>query len=52
MRKFFHNWKTSIAGLGSVLTGVAQIVSGHPHEGIGLIITGIGLIAAKDAVNG
>lgn len=46
---FKKNWKTTLAGLGSLITGVASIVTGDLHTGVTAIIAGIGLIAAKDA---
>lgn len=44
----FKNWKTSIAGFGAIITGVATIVSGNIVEGVTAIITGVGLVGAKD----
>jgi hypothetical protein len=44
----FKNWKTSIAGFGAILTGVATIVKGDIVEGVTAIISGVGLIGAKD----
>lgn len=48
MKKIISNWKTSLSGLGSVILGIASIASGHMNEGIGAIVTGLGLILAKD----
>lgn len=44
----FKNWKTTLAGLGAVLTGVATIVKGDIVAGVSAVITGVGLIGAKD----
>ena len=44
----FKNWKTSLAGLGAVITGIATIVKGDIVAGITAIITGVGLAGAKD----
>jgi hypothetical protein len=44
----FKNWKTSLAGLGAVITGIATIVKGDLVGGITAIITGVGLVGAKD----
>jgi len=44
----FKNWKTSLAGLGAVITGIATIVKGDLIGGITAIITGVGLVGAKD----
>lgn len=48
MKKIFKNWKTTIAGIATVATGVSLVVSGHLVEGISAILTGLGLTAAKD----
>ena len=42
------NWKTTLAGLGAIITGVATIVKGDIVGGVSAVITGIGLIGAKD----
>ena len=47
-----RNWKTSLFGLGAVITGVATIIHGDIPGGITAIISGLGLFAAKDASNG
>jgi hypothetical protein len=44
----FKNWKTSIAGIGAILTGVATFITGDVVGGVTAIITGVGLIGAKD----
>lgn len=44
----FKNWKTTLAGLGAVLTGVATIVKGDIVAGVSAVITGVGLLGAKD----
>lgn len=44
----FKNWKTTLAGIGAVLTGVATVVKGDIVGGVTAIITGIGLVGAKD----
>lgn len=48
MKKILTNWKTSLSGLGSLILGVASIASGNLNEGVAAIITGLGLILAKD----
>jgi hypothetical protein len=45
----FKNWKTSLFGLGSILTGIATIFKGDPVGGVTAIIAGLGLVAAKDS---
>ena len=44
----FKNWKTSLAGLGAVITGIATIVKGDIVGGVSAIITGVGLVGAKE----
>jgi hypothetical protein len=46
------NWKTSLFGLGAVITGIAQFVKGDVVGGITAIVSGVGLFHAKDATNG
>jgi hypothetical protein len=48
----FKNWRTSLFGLGALITGVATILHGEIPGGITAIISGLGLFAAKDADNG
>jgi len=43
------NWKTSLFGLGALITGVTQILKGDTVGGLTAIITGFGLFHAKDA---
>lgn len=42
------NWKTTLAGIASILGGVNLLVQGQIAEGIPLIVAGIGLLFAKD----
>lgn len=44
----FKNWKTTLSGIGAVITGVATIVKGDVITGVSVIITGLGLVGAKD----
>jgi hypothetical protein len=44
----FKHWKTSGAGIGAILCGIGCIIKGDLTNGITAIITGIGLISAKD----
>jgi len=44
----FKNWKTSLFGLGAVITGVATVFKGDVATGITAILSGLGLFAAKD----
>ena len=43
------NWKTSLFGLGTLLTGIATIVKGDSPGGVTAVLTGLGLFAAKDS---
>jgi hypothetical protein len=45
MRK---NWKTSLLGIGSIVTGVALFLTGDQAGAITSIMSGIGLMFAKD----
>lgn len=42
------NWKTTLTGIGLVVTGVAMYVNGNLEGAISSILGGIGLIFAKD----
>ena len=42
------NWKTSLLGISTLVTGIAQFLTGNQAEAIGLIMSGIGLLFAKD----
>lgn len=45
------NWKTTLAGATSILTGIVQIIKGDIATGATAIVTGVGLIFAKDHDN-
>ena len=45
----FKNWKTSLFGLGAVISGLATVLKGDIPTGVTAIISGLGLFAAKDA---
>jgi hypothetical protein len=45
----FKNWKTSLFGLGALITGIAQLLHGDIPGGITAIFGSFGLFAAKDA---
>lgn len=42
------SWKTTLTGIGLVVTGVAMYVNGNLEGAISSILGGIGLIFAKD----
>lgn len=48
MRKAFKNWKTTLFGFTSIISGVALIVKGDIAGGVTTILSGFGLVAAKD----
>lgn len=48
MRK---NWKTTLFGISSIITGIATIIKGDIQNGIAIIVTGVGLVFAKDHDN-
>ena len=47
----FKNWKTSSTGIGAIVCGIGCILKGDLTGGITAIITGIGLLGAKDHNN-
>ena len=48
MKSILKNWKTTLAGLGVLLGGVATFAAGHTEQGVTAIIAGIGLILSHD----
>jgi len=42
------NWKTSLLGIGSIITGVALFFKGQQVEAFTAISSGLGLLFAKD----
>jgi len=42
------NWKTSLLGIGSIVTGVALFLTGDQAGAVASIMSGIGLMFAKD----
>jgi hypothetical protein len=42
------NWKTSLLGIGTIVSGIAQFFAGNQAEAVGLIMGGIGLLFSKD----
>lgn len=49
MKKLLINWKTTGAGIASILAGVVLYFKGEPTIAISTILTGIGNLFAKDA---
>ena len=48
MKNILKNWKTSLFGLGGIITGVATIFKGDVYGGITAILVSLGLFNAKD----
>lgn len=42
------NWKTTIFGISAILGGIATIIKGDIGNGATAIVTGFGLLFAKD----
>lgn len=53
MKKYLHNWKTTSAGILSVIGGIVLYVSDHTkiNESAAAILAGVGLIFASDATS-
>lgn len=51
MKKIFKNWKTTLFGLTTLLTGIKLCLTGNIPEGISAIASGLGLHFAKDIDN-
>jgi uncharacterized membrane protein HdeD (DUF308 family) len=51
MKKYLENWKTTSAGIISIVSGVAMYISDKTKivESLSLLLAGIGLIFAGDA---
>lgn len=43
-----RSWKTTLFGASSVLAGVVLILKGNVVEGCATILSGLGLVTAKD----
>lgn len=42
------NWKTTVFGITTILSGIGLIIKGSMVEGVTAIVTGFGLVTAKD----
>lgn len=42
------NWKTTLFGITTIISGIATIIKGDPQTGITIILSGAGLLFAKD----
>jgi len=45
----FKNWKTTFSGFAAIIGGAALIVKGDLVGGVTAILSGVGLVAAKDS---
>lgn len=48
MKKFLQNFKTSTPGIIAIITGISLLISKQIPEGVAAIMSGIGLVGAKD----
>lgn len=48
MRQIFKNWKTTLFGFTTLLTGIKLFLTGHQIEGLSAIASGLGLHFASD----
>lgn len=48
MKGILKNWKTTLTGLASIGAGVILIIKGQVEAGATSVISGLGLIFAKD----
>ena len=51
MRSILKNWKTSVSGIGLLVTGIGTILAKDYTNGSAQIIAGIGLLFSKDITN-
>jgi hypothetical protein len=48
MKGILKNWKTSVSGIGLLITGIGTILAKDYSNGVAQLIAGIGLIFSKD----
>jgi hypothetical protein len=48
MKNIFINWKTSLSGVATIMAGLVKIMHQDIVGGATLILTGLGLVQAKD----
>jgi hypothetical protein len=51
MKKILKNWKSSLSGVGLLITGIVSIVAKDYTNGSAQIVSGIGLLFSKDISN-
>jgi len=51
MKAIIKNWKTSVSGVGLLITGIGTILHKDYSNGIAQVIAGIGLLFSKDITN-
>lgn len=49
MKNILRNWKTSLFGISTIISGVALIVKGSVDEGVTAVLAGIAGLFAKDS---
>jgi hypothetical protein len=51
MKNILKNWKTSLSGVGLLITGIGTIIAKDYTNGSAQIIAAIGLLFSKDITN-
>lgn len=51
MKHILKNWKTSLSGVGLLITGIGTILAKDYTNGSAQIIAGLGLLFSKDITN-
>lgn len=51
MKGIIKNWRTTVAGVVTILAGSFYFIEGDKNHAIELLTLGIGLIAAKDGID-
>ncbi len=51
MKSILKNWKTSVSGIGLLITGIGTLLTKDYTNGSAQIIAGIGLLFSKDITN-
>jgi hypothetical protein len=51
MKSILKNWKTSLSGVGLLITGIGTILAKDYTNGSAQVIAGIGLLFSKDITN-
>jgi hypothetical protein len=51
MKSILKNWKTSLSGVGLLITGIGSVLAKDFTNGSAQIIAGVGLLFSKDISN-